>query len=188
MSLEHCPWISVWHVHLTSVISFCKPHQRCYNLFKEHCWPKRREGSETDVLEEQCFRANWSFLTRALGFLFWRYTKSVNNLHMPLAWCQMLAARLVESSQAAGKKMYPDFFNVFFFFFFADCYFSQCCWKAEKRIGLCEGYKRISAWSIRLFFILQFSVMKKHILKKVVACLKNWEKAPIMMNVVGFEK
>lgn len=35
---------------------------------------------------------------------------------MPLAWCQMLAARLVESSEAAGKKMYPDFFNVFFFF------------------------------------------------------------------------
>lgn len=119
-------------------------------LFKEHCWPKRREVSDTDVLQEQCFRANWNFLTRALGFLFQRYSKSVNNLHMPLAWCQMLAARLVEFSEAVGKKMYPDLFSMFlgFCFDFVYCYFFLCSWEAKKRIGPYEGYKRTPAWSI----------------------------------------
>lgn len=51
---------------------------------------------------------------------------------MPLAWCQMLAARLVESSQAAGKKMYPDFFNVFFFFFLRIVIFHNAVGKPKK--------------------------------------------------------
>lgn len=34
MSFGHCPWISVWHIHLTTVISFCKPHLRCYNCLQ----------------------------------------------------------------------------------------------------------------------------------------------------------
>lgn len=35
MSPEHCSWISVWQIHITTVISFCKPPLRCYSCLKK---------------------------------------------------------------------------------------------------------------------------------------------------------
>lgn len=139
----------------TNLIFFCKPHWRCCSCSKRHDLPKRREVSETDVLEEQHFRANWNFLTRALGFLLQRYTKSVNNLHMPLGWCQMLAARLVEFSKAVRKKIHTAFFYALeiFCFPFVECYFFQCCWKLEKMIYPGECYERAPEWSSVSYFL-----------------------------------